>query len=128
NDFAPYNLVFRDGHLVGVIDFDTASPGPRIWDLAYLAYRLVPFAEDALADSPGPVKRAMRLERLIEAYGHSFAPEEVLAVAAARLADLARFTDARAADTGRTDFVEHAAMYRRDQARLLELSRSARGR
>ena len=38
NDFAPYNLVFDDGRLVGVIDFDYCSPGPRLWDLAYLAY------------------------------------------------------------------------------------------
>src|SRR5690606_4642909 len=34
-DFAPYNCVFRDGEAVGVIDFDTATPGPRHWDLAY---------------------------------------------------------------------------------------------
>ena len=34
SDFAPYNLVFRGRALVGVIDFDTASPGPRAWDLA----------------------------------------------------------------------------------------------
>ena len=34
NDFAPDNMVF-DGRrrLVGVIDGDTASPGPRVWDL-----------------------------------------------------------------------------------------------
>ncbi|MFF3601870.1 phosphotransferase, partial [Kitasatospora indigofera] len=34
NDVAPYNLVFTDGRVSGIIDFDTASPGPRIWDLA----------------------------------------------------------------------------------------------
>lgn len=40
NDFAPYNVVFDAQHgIVGVIDWDTASPGPRAWDLAYLAYR-----------------------------------------------------------------------------------------
>ena len=48
NDFATYNLIARDGRLVGAIDFDFASPGPRLWDLAYLAYRIVPFAEDAV--------------------------------------------------------------------------------
>ena len=32
NDFAPYNMVFADDHtLTGVIDCDTASPGPRVW-------------------------------------------------------------------------------------------------
>ena len=38
--------------------------------------------------------------------------------------DLAIFTDQRAADTGRNDFIEHAALYRRDRARLLEMSAS----
>lgn len=33
NDFAPYNLVFRDGAVIGAIDWDYASPGPRLWDL-----------------------------------------------------------------------------------------------
>src|SRR3954451_4611848 len=35
NDFAPYNLMFEDGKLTGVIDLDVASPGPRVWDIAY---------------------------------------------------------------------------------------------
>ncbi len=37
NDFAPYNLMFEDGRLTGVIDLDLASPGPRDLDLAYAA-------------------------------------------------------------------------------------------
>lgn len=36
NDVAPYNMTFANGRLTGLFDFDTASPGPRIWDLAYL--------------------------------------------------------------------------------------------
>ena len=42
NDFAPYNMVFRNGLPTGVIDWDLAGPGPRLRDLAYLAYWLVP--------------------------------------------------------------------------------------
>ena len=38
---------------------------------------------------------------------------------AARLEELAAFADARAAETGRDDFAEHAAMYRRDRDRVL---------
>lgn len=34
NDFAPHNLAFDEGRLVGAIDFDMCSPGPRLWDLA----------------------------------------------------------------------------------------------
>ncbi len=50
NDFAPYNLLFLNGHVRGAIDFDTASPGPRIWDLAHLAYRLAPLTADEGGD------------------------------------------------------------------------------
>lgn len=41
-DFAPYNHVFRNRAFVGAIDFDICYPGPRLWDLAYTAYRYVP--------------------------------------------------------------------------------------
>ena len=41
-DFAPYNCVFDGSRLVGIIDFDTAHPGPRIRDIAYAIYRFAP--------------------------------------------------------------------------------------
>lgn len=44
NDFAPYNFVFNDGLPTGVIDFDLAGPGPRLRDLAYFAYWMVPLS------------------------------------------------------------------------------------
>jgi len=45
-DVATYNIVY-DGELpVGMIDFDVAGPGPRMWDIAYAAFRLVPLASD----------------------------------------------------------------------------------
>lgn len=118
NDFAPYNLIVREGRLVGVIDFDMASPGPRLWDFAYLAYRLVPYAEDAVGFDPARHgSRGDRLRRLTDAYGADFSPAAVHRMAARRLDDLAAFTDRRAADTGRPEFTEHAAMYRRDADR-----------
>lgn len=126
NDVAPYNMVFNDGHITGLIDLDMASPGPRRWDLAYLAYRLVPLGEFAGANAPDERERQRRLDNLITAYGLDFHPDAVLATAADRLDELARFTDQRAADTGRSDFVEHAALYRRDRDLLRKTaSRSA---
>ncbi|NLS10998.1 phosphotransferase [Nesterenkonia sp. MY13] len=119
NDFAPYNLILRNGRVSGVIDFDMASPGSRLWDLAYLAYRLAPFAEDAVGLEPNrDGDRETRLKLLIEAYGVNYSISEVLEVAAERLDELAEFTDQRAVTTGRSDFTEHAAMYRRDAQRL----------
>lgn len=119
NDVAPYNLIVRDGELVGVIDVDMAAPGSRLWDLAYLAYRLVPYAEDAPAFDPTrDGTRDERLTLLLAAYGSEASPLAVQQMAAERLDALAAFTDRRAYDTGRADFAEHAAMYRRDAARL----------
>lgn len=72
NDFAPYNCVFKDHHLVGLIDFDTAGPGTRLWDIAYAAYRFVPLANDEhccqLGWSPIP-ERTHRLKLFCDAYG-----------------------------------------------------------
>lgn len=119
NDVAPYNLVVRDGRLVGVIDVDMASPGSRLWDLAHLAYRLAPFAEDASDFDPtAHGSPSARVELLVGAYGGSWSRAEVKEVAVARLEELAVFTERRAAETGRGEFLDHAAMYRRDARRL----------
>lgn len=127
NDVAPYNLVVDGGRIVGLIDFDLASPGPRLHDLAYLAYRLAPFAEDAEgydADATSDGEQPLdRVRRLVAAYGVDYSDQEVLEAAAERLDELARFTDSRAEATGREDFVAHAAMYRRDAARLRAMVR-----
>jgi hypothetical protein len=72
NDFAPYNMVFRDEKPVGIFDFDLAGPGPRIWDLAYAAYRFVPvsYAEDIRQLGLSDVKeQARRLKLLCDGYG-----------------------------------------------------------
>lgn len=121
NDFAPYNLVFNDRRLVGAIDFDTASPGPRMWDLAYLAYRLVPYCEDADKQAPDRDQRRRRLDSLICAYGVNYAPGDVLRMISERLIELAEYTDSRAEETGRADLAGDAAMYRRDAARVSAL-------
>ncbi|WP_128101535.1 aminoglycoside phosphotransferase family protein [Paenibacillus sp. DCT19] len=44
NDAAPYNMVFQDKLLVGIIDFDMAGKGPRIWDIVYTLYTSVPLS------------------------------------------------------------------------------------
>jgi aminoglycoside phosphotransferase (APT) family kinase protein len=117
NDFAPYNMVFTGGHLVGVIDWDTASPGPRVWDLAYLAYRLVPLTEPSNVEALGsePSGRDRRLALLCEVYGSGIRPSDVLATAVERLHDLAGFTEARA-DGGQEELRSHVGLYRRDAA------------
>jgi aminoglycoside phosphotransferase (APT) family kinase protein len=119
NDFAPYNMVFDDRHeLTGVIDCDTASPGPRVWDLAYLAYRLVPLTGPLNLDTPGfdPSARSRRLDLLCQTYRHATTPDDVITTAVARLHDLAAFSDARAPVN--PELATHAQMYRDDAAWL----------
>jgi len=116
NDFAPYNLVFEDGRLTGVIDFDYCSPGPRLWDLAYLAYRIAP-----LEDGPLTVdERAARLRRLLTSYGSDATVTDLLHSAVQRLEDLADFSDDAAVRLGNPELSDHAAGYRRDAARIAE--------
>ena len=102
NDFAPYNLAFRDGAPAGAIDFDTASPGSRVWDLAHLAYRLVPLTAPSNPDVPPTPEptRAARLERLCGAYGGP-SPSAVREVVPVRLDELAG--NSEHAEINRTD-------------------------
>lgn len=121
NDVAPYNMAFEDGVLTGLFDFDAASPGPRIWDLAYLAYRLAPLVGDAEESGLTVDQRLLRIDRLVQAYGLPFKRFDVLVTVVARLDELAEFTDGRAADTGDAMFLEHSALYRRDRAEISRL-------
>lgn len=63
------NVVFRDGVAVALIDFDLASPGSAIWDLALAARLWVPLRDPH--DVPGPLAAAApeRLRLLADAYG-----------------------------------------------------------
>jgi Ser/Thr protein kinase RdoA (MazF antagonist) len=125
NDFAPYNLLFQDGRLTGVIDFDTASPGPRVWDLAYAAYRFVPLTDPANPDAPYPGlgEQARRLTRLCDAYGASLArPADVVDATVARLEELVAFIveAAAAGDPAQQRVLDcgDTVIYRRDIAYL----------
>lgn len=116
NDFVPYNMVFDDAtRLTAVIDWDTASPGPRVWDLAYLAYRLVPLSSPANPDLPDRTldARRNRLALLCRTYGHAQSPKPVAQTAIERLIELADLT-ARRVSAGATQLADHVAVYRND--------------
>ena len=119
NDAAPYNLVFRGREPYGLIDFETASPGPRAWDLAYTAYRLVPLAAPGNPDLPASStgERAARLARLCAAYGADGpSPRQLLETAPERLEELRAHTEALASDTraGVRPLAAHARLYAAD--------------
>ncbi len=118
NDFATYNLVFDGDLVVGVIDWDFASPGPRLWDLAYLAYRIVPLSSGDRRDGFTDEEREGRLRQLLAAYGGDAEPRELMTVLRERLLALASFSEHMAERLGRPELGEHALLYRDDAAQL----------
>jgi aminoglycoside phosphotransferase (APT) family kinase protein len=73
NDVAPYNVVYVDGRPAALIDFDTAGPGPRLWDVTHAAYRFVPLLHidnDVMrqAGLTNPAMQARRLKLFCSAY------------------------------------------------------------
>lgn len=55
NDFAIYNIIFQNERPIGIIDFDVAGPGPRLWDIAYTLYTCVPLSRFYLTETGGKV-------------------------------------------------------------------------
>jgi Ser/Thr protein kinase RdoA (MazF antagonist) len=103
---------------VGAIDFDMCSPGPRIWDIAYFATRIVPLTSGTLPNAPGMEHARRRVELILDAYGSDATWSDVLRVAVIRLHDLADISRKKAVELAKPDLADHAEMYERD-ARFL---------
>jgi Ser/Thr protein kinase RdoA (MazF antagonist) len=123
-DVAPYNCVFRGGRPVAFIDFDTVHPGPRIWDVAYAAYRFVPLAGPHHEDLvPLVEEQARRLRLFADAYRLGDTDRSALTVMArARLEHLIRHMHDQAG-AGNAAFAAHIAagddtLYRTDAAHI----------
>ncbi len=70
NDLFPENVVFRDGVVVALIDFDMAGPGRPLWDLAIAAEEWAPLhAPGARLSTPDTLDAVHRLGLLAAAYG-----------------------------------------------------------
>ncbi|MFB7944892.1 phosphotransferase [Kitasatospora phosalacinea] len=124
-DYAPHNCVLDGERVVGVIDFDTAHPGPRLWDVAYAAYRWAPTTAPGNADGFGtPDEQALRVREFCDAYGLGRADRAGLVDAiGARLHALVAHMRAEAA-AGSAAFASHLAdghhlMYLSDAAYVL---------
>lgn len=132
-DFAPYNCVFRDAKAVAIIDFDTARPGPRSWDLAYALYRFAPLTDPANGDGFGDtLEQAHRARQFLDAYGasHELRTGAVEALGP-RLHALVAFMRASAA-AGDESFARHIAeghadLYLRDIAYIESQRRRGSG-
>lgn len=73
NDVGPQNMVFRDGSIVALIDWDWAQPAVPTWDLAHAAWLGVPLLSlDACRRHGVPLTvddQARRLGLLCASYG-----------------------------------------------------------
>lgn len=122
NDFAPHNLAYdAAGHVVGAIDFDFASPGPRLWDLAHYATRAVPLTDRTPPNAPGTADARRRVRLLLDAYGSDATWADVLRVAVIRLHDLAEMSRDKAVELGKAELAADADGYEREAAYLATL-------
>lgn len=77
NDFAIYNLIFKKEKPIGIIDFDVAAPGPRLWDIAYTLYTVVPLSRAYLSETGETVdydslQHADRIKQRIRLFFESY--------------------------------------------------------
>jgi Ser/Thr protein kinase RdoA (MazF antagonist) len=126
-DFAPYNCVYDGIAAVGIIDFDTAHPGPRVWDVASAVYRFAPFTTGAVEGSTAPTleQRLARAAEFCRAYGLDEASRAQLApTMVGSIVALVTTLESEAA-AGNPKFISdlqhgHADLYRADVAYIEE--------
>ncbi|RLL40570.1 aminoglycoside phosphotransferase family protein [Oceanobacillus piezotolerans] len=80
NDFAIYNIIFNHEKPVGIIDFDVAGPGPRLWDIAYTLYTCIPlsrfyYSETGEAVHYNSLQHAKRIKQRIALFFESYGEE-----------------------------------------------------
>ncbi|WP_088013794.1 phosphotransferase [Gottfriedia acidiceleris] len=94
NDFAPYNTIFNDEKPVGIIDFDVAAPGPRLWDIAYILYTWVPLSRFSVLPTDS-TKQRVRL--FFDSYGLEIT-EDWLNMVLLRLEGLCKYMKRKASE------------------------------
>lgn len=95
-DYAPYNCVMKNDEVIGIIDFDTAHPGSRIWDVAYAVYRFAPLTAPENKEGFGTrEEQAERLKIFCKEYG-LLDSKELIPTVMERLMALVNFMDTRA--------------------------------
>lgn len=80
NDLSPCNFVFVDGLPAALIDFDSASPGTRLWDLGYAAWLWLDIGDESLSCE----EQARRLRLFVRAYDPELAVLGVIEAMIAR--------------------------------------------
>lgn len=107
NDFAIYNIIFNHEKPVGIIDFDVAAPGPRLWDIAYTLYTCVPLSRFQLSETGEAVyydssthadRIKQRVKLFFESYGIEGMEENYLEMVLLRLDGLCKYMIKKASE------------------------------
>ncbi len=83
-DPGPWNIVWRDGSPVALIDWDFATPAVPLYDVSYVAFEMVPLrADDRCREVgfPDVPDRARRLRLVCDTYGRGATPEALIDLA-----------------------------------------------
>jgi Phosphotransferase enzyme family len=120
NDVNLDNVVFRNGRAVALIDFDLASPGSRVWDVACAARLWAPLRPDRYIDDVRHGRAIARFRLVVDSYGLD--PDERQGLVAAVLHNHQWCYDivGRAAANGHAGFSEYwadGAMERAERTR-----------
>lgn len=78
NDLNLDNVIFRDGRAVALIDFDWASPGSAVWDIAGAVRLWAPLRPEHYIDDARQGRGLDRLKTFVAAYGAEFDPERLM--------------------------------------------------
>ena len=81
NDAGPWNLIWRDGLPVALIDWDFAGPGNPLDDVSYVAFYAIPMRDDDHCRRCGFTEipdRAHRLRLICETYGNGATPSDLI--------------------------------------------------
>ncbi|MBO0883852.1 MAG: aminoglycoside phosphotransferase family protein [Mycobacterium sp.] len=132
-DFAPWNILWKDGRPVGLLDWEYANIAPPLQDVAYALEYMAPFRSDEVAlKSMGyadPPNRRKRLEQFAEAYGLSTIDglvDEVIAVQIAGIDTVRSLAEAgyerqvAMVDDGELDRLQSCVDWTRQNRQLFE--------
>jgi len=121
-DPGPFNTIFREGHPVAFIDWDSCRPGQRLEDLAYLAWT---WCVQAVGNVPIG-HQVIRLRQIRDGYG-SRESDSLIAMMMARQGRIAELEAANgrnpALDPARRHHAEQAVIWATNDRELLKRNR-----
>jgi phosphotransferase family enzyme len=72
------NVIFRDGRAVALIDFDWATPGSAVWDVADAVRLWAPLRPDRYIDDARRGLGRERMRTFVDAYGVELDPDRLV--------------------------------------------------